>query len=107
MRRPSHRRHDRDWPRRRDYGVSFIESCFVLKEMYPQSSLFGGPEYARPWWSKLAYARNWIDADDYYAIDEEPTGRVLPERSCLFDESPFFKLIRKDTSFATSQETPA
>lgn len=64
----------------------------ILKTLYPQSRISGGPERKRPTWAELAYQRKWITFSEYHAVEEELTGRVLPGR---YAPSPMFAMLRK------------
>ncbi len=89
--RPSHRKRNRDWPRRRHArGVTTINAMHILKELWPAP----GPEVARPWPYKLAYKRNWISAATYYAVKPEPTGRPGP-LDFMYRDYPLLGLIKK------------
>lgn len=105
MRRPSHRRHDRNWPRQprwRSGSVTLESTTQILKRLYVSVDT---PEMAAPWFVELARARHWASPDVLRKIPLVPTGRTLRGIGRMLSEpSPFFGLIRKDTSF-TSQET--
>lgn len=92
--RPSHRKRNPMWPRRRDLGpVTVSRLADILKELYPQHKLSGGPVVERPWYAKLARERRWISWSQYFAIKPVDTGRVV--KGWLNYESPFFGLLKR------------
>lgn len=82
--RPSHRRHNRMWPRRPRRKPENVSTFEILKGLYPQSRI-GGRNYARPAYARLAYDRKWISLRQYLDIPEEWDGR---EPWGLFNASP-------------------
>jgi hypothetical protein len=100
--RPSHRRHNRMWPRRRASRYTAIAAAEILRELWPSPS---SAETARPWPYKLAYARHWISSAEYYAVKPVPTGRTNPGiGALLFAESPMFRLIKKTSTWSQPSE---
>lgn len=99
--RPSHRRHNPMWPRRRrTHAVTVMSSVKVLKELYPQS---GSAEMVRPWSYKLAKDCGWITSGAYWDVKPVPTGRTNPSIGALaYTASPLFALLKKDTDWSTT-----
>lgn len=104
--RPSHRKHNRQWvggPKAwRRAASTTVSSAELLKELWPQHNLSGGPIWERSWAAKLARDRHWITWAQYFAFPIENTGRVAPSMFGIYDESPFFKLFKKDTTWGAS-----
>ncbi len=97
--RPSHRKHNRSWPRMRFLRepVTAVSAAKILREVYPQ---FNSPEMARPWSFKLAYDRHWITSKAYYATRPVPTGRRNPGiTELMYQRSSIFSRLRKDVSW--------
>ena len=89
------------WPRRRrTHAVTVMSSILLLKEPWPQS---GSPEMVRPWQYALARNCGWITSRDYWDVKPVPTGRTnLSIGALIYETSPMFALLKKDTDWSTT-----
>jgi hypothetical protein len=78
----------------------------VLKETWPQHDLGGGPIWERPWYAKLARDRRWISWGEYFEYETEDTGRVAPGFFGIYEDNPFFAMLKKDTDWESSSKEP-
>ncbi len=98
--RPSHRSRNPMWvggPKAyRHSPCTAVSTTDILKELYPQHSLFGGPVMERSWAAKLARERHWITWEEYFAFPLEPTGAVAKQRRGELYDLPLFGLLKKE-----------
>jgi hypothetical protein len=74
--------------RAREAAAPPYSATDILKEIYHDG-------WTRPEWAKLAYARGWMVAGEFYAI--EPSERIESPFEVLYRESPMFGLLKKET----------
>ena len=94
--RPSHRRHNRAWPRMSWWKPAYCtvqSTADILRRLWVSKD---EPEMAKPWSAVLAYKRHWIDGGAYSAIPLVPTGRITKSLASMLDEpSPLLGLLPK------------
>lgn len=95
MARPSHRRHNRMWPRRNKKFLTLVRTIVIMKRLWQMP---GKPEMVVPWSYKLAYQRGWITSTQYYSDIMVPTGRTVPNVPNIGDMIPntLYGLIKKE-----------
>lgn len=98
--RPSHRRRNPAWvagPKGyRRSAVTTVRVTDIIKELYPQHRIGGGPVMERSWAAKLARERHWITWDQYFKFPLVDTGRR--ERGFVYAPFPLIAMLKKDTS---------
>ncbi len=101
--RPSHRKHNRMWPRMRDtVEPTTVSMTEILKDLYPSP----GYEMKRPEVYVIAKKFGWITSAEYWAQSPVPTGKYVggfdPDLYGLF---PLMKLTKKPTWQPTWSKT--